>query len=161
MGVNYSSISLEMAVSDGIDNKVNLVTFYRGAFLLLDREKDSDQAQAQFWNVIIKSRFTASLAQSTKIFTIPTSEKELQRECDLSGVYTSNLLNDLDFYLGKILTLYEAKHLGGPNIFPNFLLHRGTIFGPNKIPNCSTNWMCRRRLSWINGSMSNTRTYFF
>ena len=30
----------------------------------------------------------------------------------LSGVYTSNLLNDLDFYLDEILTLYEAKYLG-------------------------------------------------
>ena len=29
--------------------------------------------------------------------------------------------------------------------FPNFLLHRGTIFGPNKIRNRLTNWMCRRR----------------
>ena len=34
----------------------------------------------------------------------------------------------------------------GSNIFPIFLLHRGTIFGPNKIPNRLTNWMCRRRL---------------
>ena len=31
--------------------------------------------------------------------------------------------------------------------FPNFLLHRGTIFGPNKIPNRLTNWMCRRRFN--------------
>ena len=30
--------------------------------------------------------------------------------------------------------------------FPKFLLHRGTIIGPNKIPNCLTNWMCRRHL---------------
>ena len=30
----------------------------------------------------------------------------------LSGVYTSNLLNDLEFYLGKIFSLYEAKKLG-------------------------------------------------
>ena len=30
----------------------------------------------------------------------------------LSGVYTSNLSNDLDFYLGQILSLYEAKYLG-------------------------------------------------
>ena len=30
----------------------------------------------------------------------------------LSGVYTSNLFNDLDFYLGQILSLYEAKYLG-------------------------------------------------
>ena len=30
----------------------------------------------------------------------------------LSGVYTSNLLNDLEFYLGQILSLYEAKSLG-------------------------------------------------
>ena len=30
----------------------------------------------------------------------------------LSGVYTSNLLNDLEFYLGQILSLYEAKYLG-------------------------------------------------
>ena len=29
----------------------------------------------------------------------------------LSGVYTSNLFNDLDFYLGQILSLYEAKYL--------------------------------------------------
>ena len=29
-----------------------------------------------------------------------------------SGVYTSNLFNDLDFYLGQILSLYEAKYLG-------------------------------------------------
>ena len=29
----------------------------------------------------------------------------------LSGVYTSNLFNDLDFYLGQILCLYEAKYL--------------------------------------------------
>ena len=29
--------------------------------------------------------------------------------------------------------------------FPNFLLHRGTIFGPIKTPNRLTNWMCRRR----------------
>ena len=34
-----------------------------------------------------------------------------------------------------------------PNIFPNFLLHRETIFGPNKTPNRLTNWMCRRRLT--------------
>ena len=38
-----------------------------------------------------------------------------------------------------------------PNIFPNFLLHRGKIFGPNKIPNHLTNWMCRRRFSFIKG----------
>ena len=30
----------------------------------------------------------------------------------LSGVCTSNLLNDLEFYLGQILSLYEAKSLG-------------------------------------------------
>ena len=30
----------------------------------------------------------------------------------LSGVYTCNLLNDLEFYLGQILSLYEAKSLG-------------------------------------------------
>ena len=30
----------------------------------------------------------------------------------LRGVYTSNLFNDLDFYLGQILSLYEAKYLG-------------------------------------------------
>ena len=30
----------------------------------------------------------------------------------LSDVYTSNLLNDLEFYLGQILSLYEAKSLG-------------------------------------------------
>ena len=35
----------------------------------------------------------------------------------------------------------------GQNISPNFLLHRGTIFGPNKIPNRLTNWMCRRHFS--------------
>ena len=32
--------------------------------------------------------------------------------CHLSGVYTSNLLNDLEFYLGQILSLYKAKSLG-------------------------------------------------
>ena len=31
---------------------------------------------------------------------------------DLSGVYTSNLLKDLEFSLGQILFLYEAKYLG-------------------------------------------------
>ena len=67
-------------------------------------------------------------------------------KCHLSGVYTSNLSNDLDFYLGQILSLYEAKYLG--QIFSQtFLLHRETIFGPNKIPNRLTNWMCRRRLN--------------
>ena len=30
---------------------------------------------------------------------------------DLSGVYSTNLLNDLEFYLGQILCLYEAKSL--------------------------------------------------
>ena len=30
----------------------------------------------------------------------------------LRGVYTSNLFNDLDFYLDQILFLYEAKYLG-------------------------------------------------
>ena len=30
----------------------------------------------------------------------------------LSGVYTTNLLNNLVFYLGQILSLYEAKTLG-------------------------------------------------
>ena len=34
------------------------------------------------------------------------------REVPLSGVYTSNLLSDLEFYLGQILSLYEAKSLG-------------------------------------------------
>ena len=29
----------------------------------------------------------------------------------LRGVYTSNLLHDLEFYLGQILSLYEAKSL--------------------------------------------------
>ena len=29
-----------------------------------------------------------------------------------SGVYTSNLLNDLEFYFGQILSVYEAKSLG-------------------------------------------------
>ena len=32
----------------------------------------------------------------------------------LSGVYTSNLFNDLDFYLGPILSLYKAKYLIDP-----------------------------------------------
>ena len=31
--------------------------------------------------------------------------------------------------------------------FPKRLLHRGTIFGPNKTPNPLTNWMCRRRFT--------------
>ena len=31
---------------------------------------------------------------------------------NLSGVYTSNLFNDLEFYLGQILSFYEAKSLG-------------------------------------------------
>ena len=30
----------------------------------------------------------------------------------LSGVYTSNLFNGFEFYLGQILSLYEAKYLG-------------------------------------------------
>ena len=30
----------------------------------------------------------------------------------LSGVYTANLFDDLEFYLGQILSLYEAKCLG-------------------------------------------------
>ena len=30
----------------------------------------------------------------------------------LSGVYTSDLINDLEFYLGQILSLFEAKSLG-------------------------------------------------
>ena len=30
----------------------------------------------------------------------------------LSGVYTSNFLNDLEFYLGQILSPYGAKSLG-------------------------------------------------
>ena len=30
----------------------------------------------------------------------------------LSGVYTSNVLNNLEFYSGQILSLYEAKMLG-------------------------------------------------
>ena len=30
----------------------------------------------------------------------------------LSGVYTSNLLNNLEFYFGQVLSLYEAKILG-------------------------------------------------
>ena len=59
----------------------------------------------------------------------------------LSGVYTLNLFNDLDSYLGQILSPYEAKYFG--KIFSQtFLLHRGTIFGPNKIPNRLTNWLC-------------------
>ena len=33
----------------------------------------------------------------------------------------------------------------GTKFGTNMLLHRETIFGPNKIPNCWTNWMCRRR----------------
>ena len=64
----------------------------------------------------------------------------------LSGVYTSNLLNNLEFYLGQILSLYEAKSLGKylPQIF-SFI--KGSIFGPNKNPNRLTNWMCGRRSS--------------
>ena len=34
----------------------------------------------------------------------------------------------------------------GPNFVSNFWLHRETIFGPNIIPNCKRNWMCRRLL---------------
>ena len=30
----------------------------------------------------------------------------------LSGVYTTNLLNHLEFYLDQILSLYEARSLG-------------------------------------------------
>ena len=30
----------------------------------------------------------------------------------LSGVYTTNFLNKLEFYLGQILSLYQAKSLG-------------------------------------------------
>ena len=41
------------------------------------------------------------------------------QKTELSGVYTSNLLNDLEFYLSQILSLYEAKSLGKylPQIF--------------------------------------------
>ena len=49
------------------------------------------------------------------------------------GVYTSNLFNDLDFYLGQILSLYEAKYLG--QIFSQTFCFIETIFGPNKISN--------------------------
>ena len=79
-----------------------------------------------------------------------------------------NLFHDLEFYLGQILSLYakeslgqyltqifrfieksklslyEAKYFGQrlpKNTVPNFLLHRGTIFGPSKIPNRKRNWM--------------------
>ena len=37
----------------------------------------------------------------------------------------------------------------GPNIFTKKIHHRGTIFGPNKIPNHLTNWMCRRRFACV------------
>ena len=30
---------------------------------------------------------------------------------NLGGIYTSNLFNDLDFYLGQLLCLYKAKYL--------------------------------------------------
>ena len=49
----------------------------------------------------------------------------------------------------------------GSNIFPNFLLHRETIFGPNKIPNRLKNWMRRHCLNteWqINTLMHNRDT---
>ena len=39
----------------------------------------------------------------------PQNGGEGTRTRPLSGVYTSNLFNDLDFYLGQILSLYEAK----------------------------------------------------
>ena len=34
-----------------------------------------------------------------------------------------------------------------PKLCPKLLLHRGTIFGPNIIPNRKRNWMCRRLFS--------------
>ena len=34
------------------------------------------------------------------------------RQHSLSGVYTSNLFSNLEFYLGQSLSLYEAKSLG-------------------------------------------------
>ena len=62
----------------------------------------------------------------------------------LSGVYTSNLFKDLDFYLGQILSLYEAKGLGKylAQIFSfikrrlhnQFLKRFGILFGPNIVP---------------------------
>ena len=43
-------------------------------------------------------------------------------------------LTNFILYLGQILSLYKAKYLG--QILPQFfLLHRGTIFGSNKISN--------------------------
>ena len=77
----------------------------------------------------------------------------LLKNSTLSGVYTSNLFNDLDFYLGQILSLYEAKHLG--RIFSQTL---SFIFGPNKIPNRLTNWKCRRRLIRTTGLQKNIWT---
>ena len=58
-------------------------------------------------------------------------------------LHTTNSFNNLVFYLGQKLSLYEAKYFG-PNFVPNFLLHRGRISGPNMIPNRKRNLMCRR-----------------
>ena len=57
--------------------------------------------------------FDPTIDAEEKRLTLMT-EKERERFGDacLSGVYTSNLFNDLEFYLGQILSLYEAKYLG-------------------------------------------------
>ena len=49
----------------------------------------------------------------------------------------TQLFNDLERYLGQTL---RSKILWSV-IVQNFLVHRGTMFGPNKIPNCERNWM--------------------
>ena len=50
----------------------------------------------------------------------------------LSGVYTSNLLNDLEFYMGQILSLYEAKSLGKYSA-PKFSFIKGQYLAQIKI----------------------------
>ena len=50
----------------------------------------------------------------------------------LSGVYSSSLLNDLEFYLGQILSLYKAKSLG-KYLTPIFSFTKGQYLAQIKI----------------------------
>ena len=63
----------------------------------------------------------------------------------LSGVYTSNLFDDLDFYLGRILSLYEAKYLG-QMFSQTFCFTEGQYLAQIKLQIIFKNRMCRRML---------------
>ena len=134
----YLSIKKWIGRKEGREEKYNIISVYT-RMRYIDRVIVRYSTEWINWLISSLSKLVSLSFRSWNPFTRcrnkwPDCDNYLETHSTtpcLSGVYTSNLFNDLDFYLGQILYLYEAKYLG-QIFFPNFLLHRGAIFGPNK-----------------------------